>query len=53
MKEKTYYLYFLAEINPCDNDPCGTTGVCIQTSNLKYRCDCYPGYTGNNCEQGK
>ena len=47
-----YRLLSALQTNYCLNSPCGKHGKCQSLSN-GYVCDCYSGYTGINCEQGK
>ena len=34
---------------PCFSSPCLNNGVCVD-ENTSYRCECRPGYSGNNCQ---
>lgn len=35
----------------CASSPCQFGAACHELSNLDYRCDCPPGFTGKNCQQ--
>ena len=43
------HFVFLA-LDPCSNDPC-QNGVCNSTA-VGYKCTCYSGYAGTNCDKG-
>ena len=45
-------LLFLTDINDCADSPCQNNGTCTDLVN-DYNCSCIPGYTGQNCTQGK
>ncbi|UJR34997.1 hypothetical protein I4U23_027773 [Adineta vaga] len=36
--------------NPCSSQPCLNNGQCVQTDFSSYKCQCAPGYDGQNCE---
>ena len=36
--------------NPCVFNPCGSNGVCQSNDDGTYKCNCLPGFTGDNCE---
>ena len=37
--------------NICNSSPCQNGGMCVSMSNVRYKCDCPPQYTGAECEQ--
>ena len=40
-------------VGACDNDPCRNGGLCIEiVENGTYACNCTPGWSGQNCEEG-
>ena len=43
---------FLLDIDECDNDPCEHGGTCVDKVN-SYSCNCLPGYTGAECQEGE
>ena len=44
------HLLFL-DVNECEANPCKNGGTCVDLVG-DYRCDCVPGYTGEDCEKG-
>ena len=52
----TFCSYFapftFSDINECSSSPCLNGGTCTDGIN-SFSCECYPGYTGKNCETGK
>ena len=47
-------VFFPAELSPCIPNPCQHDGSCtIAPSNLTYTCDCKPGFTSENCDDGE
>ena len=38
------------EINECHSNPCQNEATCLDMI-AGYRCECAPGFLGNNCEQ--
>ncbi|RDD41612.1 Neurogenic locus notch-like protein 1 [Trichoplax sp. H2] len=50
VKKGNNMLHITAEIfDPCQSNPCHS-GVCISENNT-YKCRCYPGFHGENCER--
>ena len=45
-------LNVLTDIDECVNHPCKNGATCINYAG-SYRCECKPGYTGNNCQTGE
>ena len=45
-------LAFFTDIDDCADTPCKNYGTCNDLIN-GYNCSCTPGYTGQNCTQGK
>ena len=43
---------FVTEINECDSEPCVNDGTCIDNID-GFECLCPPGYSGNQCANGK
>lgn len=41
--------YFFTERDFCSSNPCKINGRCL-SGQSGYRCQCYEGYTGDNCE---
>ncbi|XP_078661238.1 uncharacterized protein LOC144905439 [Branchiostoma floridae x Branchiostoma belcheri] len=39
------------DIDECASDPCQYNGTCVDGVN-SYTCQCVPGFTGDNCENG-
>ena len=44
-------LYFHLEIDDCAGTPCNGNGICVDGVR-SHTCDCFPRYTGHNCETG-
>ncbi|KAL9972183.1 hypothetical protein ACROYT_G018440 [Oculina patagonica] len=42
-------LDYCTEVDTCVSSPCMNGGTCVNTKE-SYRCDCPPGYNGQNCE---
>ena len=42
----------ITDIDECASSPCENSGTCTQGINL-YNCSCEPGYTGEQCEEGR
>ena len=44
-------MILFSDLNYCThNDPCQNDGVCTNTGEGRYTCDCLPNSTGTNCE---
>ena len=43
--------YFVTVIDNCASDPC-VNGRCANAVG-SYKCHCFPGYTGSNCEESE
>ena len=41
----------ISDGNDCSPDPCQNGSTCVDLVG-SYRCDCYTGYSGTNCETG-
>ncbi len=48
VKKKQVPILFL-EVDFCSSNPCKSNGRCL-SSNSSYRCECYDGYMGENCD---
>lgn len=44
-------LYLSIDVNECLYNPCQHNSPCSNTPG-SYRCDCSPGWTGQNCDSG-
>lgn len=46
------FLCELFQINPCSADinACGNGGTCIALQQGRFKCECLPGWEGQNCE---
>ena len=41
----------ISDCNICLTQPCKNNGICLASaSNYGYRCECNPGFTGQNCD---
>ena len=45
----TEYQLSFTEVDTCVSSPCINGGTCVNTKE-SYRCDCAPGYNGQDCE---
>lgn len=52
--ENTSYCFpfLFSDIDECHSGPCQNAGYCKNLLN-HYKCNCLPGYEGDNCEIGK
>ncbi|XP_050408361.1 fibropellin-1 isoform X7 [Patella vulgata] len=41
---------FFTPANPCESNPCGTGGSCLQTTGGNFQCQCFSAYSGERCE---
>ena len=44
-------LFYVLEI--CPNDFCQNAGTCRESTTQNFECDCAPGFSGDNCQNGK
>ncbi len=51
VKKRQVPILFL-EVDVCSSNPCKSNGRCLST-NSSYRCECYDGYMGENCDGNK
>ena len=51
--DSLFFVYdFFSDINDCKGDVCQNSGTCVDLIN-NYRCECVPGFSGDNCETSK
>ena len=48
-----YLIFTLTAVDPCDGDPCGDNGQCVQEGGLDFTCQCVHGFIGYRCEYGE
>lgn len=47
-------VFYMSDLNRCrDTSLCKNGGTCINTDPDKFRCDCQPGFTGDQCQTGE
>jgi len=46
------FLIYLTAIDLCDPNPC-EHGSCANDGSGGYTCDCYDGYSGDDCDTGE
>ena len=45
-----FIIIFIITADPCSPNPCLNFGVCQRDGLSNYRCQCRPGYSGQNCQ---